>query len=75
MDLTYSEEHESFRKQVREFLEGWPLTGDEAKLPQAEQESLFRSRGIERGFVYRDIPKEYGGSGQEADPIKEAIVL
>ena len=75
MDLTYSEEHESFRKQVREFLEGWPLTGDEAKLPQAEQESLFRSRGIERGFVYRDIPKEYGGSGQEADPIKEAIAL
>jgi len=75
MDLTYSQEHETFRKQVREFLEGWPLKGDEAKLPQAKQESLFRARGIERGFVYRDIPEKYGGSGQEADPIKNTIVL
>ena len=75
MDLSYSDEHEAFRRDLREFLEGWPLTGDEAGLPADEQERLFRSRGIERGFVYRDIPVEYGGSGQPSDPIKDAIVL
>ncbi len=74
MDLEYGEEYEAFRAEVRAFLEGWPLTGDEAALPEAEQESLFRARGIEAGYVYRSIPKEYGGAGQAPDGIKDAIV-
>ena len=40
MDLCYGPEYEDFRGEVRRFLEGWPLTGDEASLPQAEQEAL-----------------------------------
>jgi alkylation response protein AidB-like acyl-CoA dehydrogenase len=74
MDLTYSEEHEAFRAEVRAFLKGWPLRGAEAELPQEEQEQIFRARGIEAGYVYRNIPKEYGGSGQERDVIKDQIV-
>ncbi len=73
MDLHYGEEHERFRDEVREFLEGWPLTGDEAKLPREEQEALFRNRAIRRGYVYRDIPAEYGGGGQQPDVLKDAI--
>ncbi len=74
MDLRYDEEHERFRGEVREFLKGWPLQDDEAALSETEQIELFRSRAIERGYVYRDIPAEYGGGGQEPDVLKDHIV-
>ena len=74
MDLEYSEEHQAYREAVREFLKGWPLQGEEADLPEAEQEALFRQRGIEAGYVYRNVPKEYGGAGESVDPLKDAIV-
>jgi alkylation response protein AidB-like acyl-CoA dehydrogenase len=74
MDLSYGEEYEAFRREVRDFLEGWPLRGEEAELPKEQQESLFRARGIEAGYVYRSIPAEYGGAGQTPDAIKDAIV-
>ncbi len=73
MDLRYSDEHERFRAEVREFLRSWPLSGEEAKLPRERQEALFRRRAIERGYVYRDIPAAYGGGGQEPDVLKDAI--
>ncbi|MEM7408764.1 MAG: acyl-CoA dehydrogenase family protein [Myxococcota bacterium] len=74
MDLRYGEKYEAFRAEVRAFLEGWPLQGDEAKLPEQEQQALFRRRGIERGFVYRHVPVEYGGSGGEPDVILDQIL-
>jgi alkylation response protein AidB-like acyl-CoA dehydrogenase len=74
MDLRYSESDERFRAEVREFLRGWPLAGAEAKLPLRDQEALFRRRGIERGYVYRHIPVEYGGSGQAPDVLKDQIL-
>ena len=74
MDLEYSQEHEAFRESVRTFLKGWPLQGPEAELPIDEQESLFRKRGIEAGFVYRKVPKQYGGSEQPDDAIKDQII-
>ena len=75
MDLEYSAEHQAFRDEVREFLKGWPLKGDEAKLPQEEQEQIFRKRGIEAGYVYRAVPKQYGGSEQPSDAIKDRIII
>lgn len=74
MDLEYSQEHVAFREAVRTFLKGWPLQGAEAELPPAEQERLFRKRGIEAGFVYRKVPKQYGGSDQPQDAIKDRII-
>ncbi len=73
MDLRYGEEHESFREEVREFLKSWPLVGADALLPLSEREALFRARVIDAGYVYRDIPAEYGGGGQEPDVLKDAI--
>ncbi len=73
MDLHYGEEQERFREEVREFLQGWPLVGEDALLPPAEQEALFRARGIDAGYVYRDIPAQYGGGGQAPDVLKDAI--
>ncbi len=58
----------------RFLAEGWPLRGDEAALPRAEQESLFRRRAIERGYVYRDIPRAYGGSEQPPDVLRDTII-
>jgi alkylation response protein AidB-like acyl-CoA dehydrogenase len=75
MDLELNEEYEAFRRELRGFLKGWPLTGAEAELPLAEQEPIFRKRGIEAGYVYRDLPKEYGGGGHETDVLKDHIIL
>jgi len=75
VDLRYGAEYESFRAELRAFLAGWPLKGAEAALPPAEQQRIFRQRGIERGYVYRSIPAEYGGSGQPHDALKDRIIL
>jgi alkylation response protein AidB-like acyl-CoA dehydrogenase len=74
VNLNFSREYEEFRQELREFLTGWPISGDEAKLPREEREQLFRARGIEAGFVYRNIPSEYGGGGSEPDVLKDAII-
>lgn len=74
MDLEYSEEHVQFRATVKEFLKGWPLKGAEADLPIEKQERIFRKRGIEAGYVYRAVPKQYGGSEQPHDAIKDQII-
>lgn len=76
MDLRYSAEHEAFRAEVRAFLtDAWPLRGAEAALPSERQHALFRERAVERGYLYRDIPKRFGGSEQPADAIRDAILL
>jgi len=74
MDLSYGEEYEVFRRELRDFLRGWPLTGAEAELPPEEQEQLFRKRGIEAGYVYRSIPAEYGGAGLESNAIFDRVI-
>ena len=38
MDLSFGAEYDDFRAEVRDFLAGWPLSGDEAKLPAEEQD-------------------------------------
>ncbi len=74
MDLKLGQEHEAFRDEVDDFLKGWPLTGDDAKLPKEEQEQLFRNQAIQKGYVYRDVPAKYGGSEQPHDVIKDTII-
>lgn len=76
MDLRESPEHEAFRAEVRAFLaDAWPLRGDEARLPEARQHALFRERAVARGYLFRDVPRAYGGSEQPADAIRDAILL
>lgn len=75
MDLGFGEEHEAFRAEVKEFLEEtWPLRGDEAKLRRRQQAALFRRRAIDRGYLARAIPRAYGGSEQESDPLRATII-
>ena len=77
MDLTYGSEMEGFREEVLSFVEeNWPIKtaeGEEA-LSFERQASVFRERAIEKGYLYRNIPKKYGGSEQGADVIKAQII-
>jgi alkylation response protein AidB-like acyl-CoA dehydrogenase len=68
LDLTYDSELEAFREEVRSFLsENWPQSGDEAI-------ARFRRRAIDAGYLYRHFPRRYGGSEQEANPLKAQII-
>jgi alkylation response protein AidB-like acyl-CoA dehydrogenase len=75
MDLQYGAEYEDFRRELQKFLASWPPTGPEAALPLDQQERWFRQQSIDRGYAYRDIPKQYGGSEQENDTLKERIIV
>ena len=75
MDLSYGEEYEAFRGEVRQFLaSNWPLRGEAAELPRDEQILRFRQRAIDAGYLARAIPRRYGGSEQEADVLKASII-
>jgi alkylation response protein AidB-like acyl-CoA dehydrogenase len=75
MDLRFGREYERFRDEVRAFLAAhWPPRGDEAALPQDDQERRFRARALACGYVYRDIPKAYGGSEQPPDVLRDTIL-
>jgi alkylation response protein AidB-like acyl-CoA dehydrogenase len=74
MDLTFGTAYEEFRREARQFIaahahlapRGWVL--DRAKI-QSWQTLL-----IDRGYVARAIPKEYGGHGAEPDVLKSRII-
>jgi len=75
MDLSYGSEAEGFREEVKAFLDqSWPLKGEEAELPIEKAAAVFRERAIERGYLYRSIPKRYGGSEQEPDVLKAQVI-
>ena len=73
MDLSYGEEQERFREEVREFLKGWPFVGEEASvahaldehLPDAErQATLAKAHITDRALsVARDAVELHGGLG------------
>ena len=51
MDLAYGPEYETFRAEVKAFLEGaWPPRGAGAELSRREQVAQFRREAIDRGI-------------------------
>ena len=73
MDLSYGSEYEQFRQEVRSFLEErWPPKGEGTPFEQAAAD--FREQAIERGYLLRSIPKQYGGSEQAPDSLKAAVI-
>ena len=76
MDLSYSSEAEAYRETVSQFLDAnWPLKGKEKdELSFDEQCALFRERATEAGFLYRSIPRKYGGSEQESDALIAQVI-
>jgi alkylation response protein AidB-like acyl-CoA dehydrogenase len=87
MDLSYSAEYEAFRAEVRAFVkEHWADLGLDSGIPSEEEALIgslgkppqhvtdFRIKAIERGYLYRGIPKRYGGGEQPFDPLKSTII-
>ena len=79
MDLSYGEEHERFRQEVRDFLEKHrdvappPTMGGLVAIKE-ERVLSWQRLLIENGYAARTIPREYGGYGAEADPLKMVII-
>lgn len=75
MDLHYSQEYEAYREELQAFLAShWPPGGEVAALKRREQEAWFRTRAVEAGYMYRSVPKVYGGAEQAADVLKAQII-
>lgn len=88
MDLSYSAEYEAFRQEVRQFLtEHWTDADANSAPPPDSRATLmgavvrtdaaathFRLKAIERGYLYRHVPKRYGGGEQPPDPLKAVII-
>ena len=71
MDLTYSDEYDSYAATLRGFLaENW----DRSRARDKEFVKSFRVKATSKGYLYRGIPEKYGGSEQPADVIKAQII-
>ena len=73
MDLEFGAEHEQFRQQVRSFL-GTHWTPAKDERPPAETTKAFRRLAAEQGYLYRGVPRQYGGGEQPPDPIRAQII-
>jgi len=74
MDLSYGEENERFRKKVQAFLakEWLPKAVEKAALRQYIRD--FRTTATDAGYLYRAIPKSFGGSQQPVDVLKAQVI-
>jgi alkylation response protein AidB-like acyl-CoA dehydrogenase len=71
MDLSYGPDYERFRAEARDFLEHhWSpeLAQDPGRV------AAFRRAAVEAGLLYRTVPVEYGGCGQEPDALRAQVI-
>jgi alkylation response protein AidB-like acyl-CoA dehydrogenase len=87
VNLEYSAEYEQLRQEVRRFLaEAWSAE-DAARQPDGdgvatyigggpldERATAFRKKAIAQGYLYRQVPRRYGGSEQAPDPLRATII-
>ncbi len=75
MDLSYGQEYETFREDVRKFIDQYidhqPKPGAGAKSQEVRD---WQKILIEHGYHSRTIPKAYGGYGAEPDILKSRII-
>lgn len=74
MDLSYGEAAEAFRKDVRGFLESHWQPGERRGAELKEFIRTFRRAAIDRGYLYRAVPKRFGGSEQPVDVIRAQVI-
>ncbi len=74
MDLSYSKEHESFRREVAEFLRSHAKEAPKGGAQRSPEALKWQRLLIEKGYAARTIPKEYGGFGAEPDILKSRII-
>ncbi len=88
MNLSYSEAYQAFRAEVRAFLTANWTDADRASDPAPDpvkaslgsvvradpRASEFRRQAIAAGYLYRQVPRRYGGAEQPADTLKATII-
>ncbi|HEY9092554.1 acyl-CoA dehydrogenase family protein [Parasphingorhabdus sp.] len=75
MDLSYGEMAEAYRGEVKAFLsENWRPSTDLRGADLKKYIREFRVKATEQGYLYRAIPKIYGGSEQPVDVIKAQVI-
>jgi alkylation response protein AidB-like acyl-CoA dehydrogenase len=74
MDLSYGADAEAFRHDVRAFLDGAWRPAEVPKAERGEFIRAFRRKAVDAGYLYRSIPKRYGGSEQPADVIRAQVI-
>ena len=75
MDLNFGEAYQRFQAEVEAFLaQFWPPPKGASREDRAAATARLRHEATERGYLYRNIPRRYGGSEQPADVIKAEII-
>lgn len=75
MDLSYGEAAEAFRAEVRAFLPlHWPPPSNLRGADLRAFVRTFRALATDKGYLYRAIPKRYGGSEQPVDVIRAQVI-
>jgi alkylation response protein AidB-like acyl-CoA dehydrogenase len=74
MDLSYGADAERFRGEVRGFLKTHWQPGERRKDELKAYLAAFRTIATEAGYLYRAVPKRYGGSEQPADVIRAQVI-
>jgi alkylation response protein AidB-like acyl-CoA dehydrogenase len=74
MDLSYGTEAEAFRKEVRSFLADAWQPGERRGQELKDFIRAFRHAAVGQGYLYRSVPRRYGGSEQPVDVIKAQVI-
>ena len=75
MELNYSNNDMALVAEVEAFLaQAWTGRLPENGKPDAAFIRDFRLQATERGYLYRSIPRIYGGSEQPVDPMRGRII-
>lgn len=74
MDLSYGADAERLRGEVQAFLRAAWTPGQRRKDELKTFVREFRRAATERGYLYRGIPKAYGGSEQPADVVAAQVI-
>src|SRR5438105_9036769 len=71
MELSWGKHYEDFRGEVKDFLAGHWAKGRD-KDPAALK--AFRAQAVEHGYLYRNVPRRFGGSEQAPDVLRAQII-
>ncbi|NWG53482.1 MAG: acyl-CoA dehydrogenase family protein [Hydrogenophilaceae bacterium] len=72
MNLDLGPEYAAFRAHVADFLaRHWPPAPG---ADPAQAAAAFRREAVEAGFLYRSVPRIYGGGEQAPDPARARII-
>jgi alkylation response protein AidB-like acyl-CoA dehydrogenase len=75
MDMSFDADLDAFREEVRAFLkQSWLAAPDKSEQPRQARDRSFRERAVEKGYLYRHVPRRYGGSEQPADAFRGEII-